>query len=108
MPTITIYHYADSTIELNTLIPELKELAAKELTCGEITLQSTEMSVRIVSVSGEMIGDVEIEIHAHAFDERVQRQDEICTIIRSFVMEQRPHLRDVRVWLVLSQLGHSW
>jgi hypothetical protein len=55
-----------------------------------------------------MIGALELEIHAHAFPDRVLRQDAICNTVRHFVQDRLPNIGDVRVWLVLSELGHSW
>lgn len=54
-----------------------------------------------------MIAELEAEITAHAFGERVDKQDEICLHIRSFLMK-KIMAADVRVWLLLPQLGHSW
>ncbi len=55
-----------------------------------------------------MIADIELEIFAHAFKERVEKQDEICMTIRNHILKNVHELKDVRVWLVLSELGHSW
>lgn len=108
MPTVNIYQPASFSADIKPLISELKELIARELTCGDLAITDKEVSVRIITVGGEMIGELEIDIHAHEFEARVVRQDEICKVVRSFVMDKLPSVRDVRVWLVLSQLGHSW
>lgn len=109
MPTVNIFHRPDTrTDQFKYLLPELKVYIAKELSCGDITLTPEEVSVRLISVAGEgMIAPVELEITAHAFDERIEKQDEICLHIRDFI---KPHMdgQDVRVWLLLPQLGHSW
>lgn len=75
MPTVNIY-YRDETqsIRVKEITPDLKEFVAKELTCGEITLKSDEVSVRLVKVEGNgMIGEVEAEVSAFAFDERIKK-----------------------------------
>lgn len=108
MPTVNLYQYDDSKIDLSPRVPFLKQLVARELTCGELAITESEISVRILSVSGAMIGDVEIEIHAHAFEERVKKQDDICRDIRSALLDVEPDIKDIRVWLMLSELGHSW
>ena len=109
MPTINIYksggEYDD---QLNHLINELKELVAKELSGNSIQLDTNEVSVRIIDVAGNggMLAKVEVEINAAAFDERVKRQDQICLEIQKFLIERLS--TDVKVWLILSELGHSW
>lgn len=108
MPTVNIYSYDEATDELRMIIDDLKTLLAKELTSSELPLSPGEISVRCLQVSGQMIGAVEIEIHAHAFADRVSRQDAICNAVRLFVQERLPNIGDVRVWLILSELGHSW
>lgn len=55
-----------------------------------------------------MIAPVEIEITAHAFPERIDKQDEICLRIRDFLKQGLRAQEDIRVWLLLPQLGHSW
>ena len=55
-----------------------------------------------------MIGEVEVEITAHAFSERVQKQDEICLEVMKYIQENVPSIGNVKVWLKLSELGHSW
>lgn len=107
MPTVNIY-YNDASNVSDLIVQKLKALVAKELTCGKLVISDKEVSVRIIQVTGTMIASIEVEIHAHAFDDRVRRQDDICNAIRTFIMESLPAVGDVRVWLVLSQLGHSW
>jgi hypothetical protein len=91
------------------LIKELKNFIAKELTCKDIKLKSEEVSIRLVVIKGDgMIGNVEIDIKAHAFKERVKRQDEICLNIMRYIQKKIPSIGTVKVWLALSELGHSW
>jgi hypothetical protein len=111
MPTANVYSSdtasQDSLVKLGT---SLRELLARELTCGDITLDPNEISIRFLSVTtnASMIAPVEIEIMAHAFGDRTKRADTICLIVRDFVKEKIPSIKDVRVWLVLAELGHSW
>jgi len=110
MPTVNIF-YKDSEKEpaLKTLIGKLKDFIAQELTCGDIKLKPSEISVRLIRISGgEMIGAVEVEIAAHSFAERIKRQDEICLKIMDYLQQENPSLGEVKVWLQLSKLGHSW
>ena len=108
MPTINIYRSTkefDSELELVT--PALKELVAKELSGESIQLSINEVSVRVIDVSGKgMLAKVELEIHAAAFEERVKRQDEICLSIQKYLEDALD--TDANVWLILSELGHSW
>lgn len=109
MPTVNIFHQStDIADQLNDLAPELKTYIAKELSCGDITLSADEVSVRLVATVGTgMIAPIEVEVTAHAFGKRIEKQDEICLHIRDFI---KPRLgsQDVHVWLLLPQLGHSW
>jgi len=109
MPTVNIFYQSGVQIDqLNDLLPELKTYIAQELSCGDIALTPDEVSVRFMAVTGgSMIAPIELEITAHAFGERIEKQDEICLRIRDFI---KPHLdgQEVRVWLLLPQLGHSW
>jgi len=109
MPTVNVfYRNAEQQSQLVALTPKLKEYISKELTCGDITLTSREVSVRLVHVYGEgMLGSVEIEVTAHSFAERVDRQDAICLAIANYMKKQASSLGEVNVWLILSQLGHS-
>ena len=109
MPTMNIFYQnqAHAAI-LGQHLSDIKELIATELTCGDIALSPNEVSIRFLQTSGSgMIAQLEVEITAHAFDERVAKQDEICLRVRSFLMELLPET-DIRAWLLLPQLGHSW
>jgi len=110
MPTVNVFYRESSEIEaLEKLIPKLKEYLADKLTCGDIKLTPEEISIRLIRINGgEMIGDVELEITAHAFPERVKKQDEICLKVADYLKEKLPSLGGVKVWLKLSELGHSW
>lgn len=108
MPTVNIYGYKNVMEEFEGFLDDFKILVAKELSCNALELSPGEISVRFISVSGRMIADVEIEVAAHAFGDRIIRQDDICNIIRTFVKTHLSNLGDVRVWLMLSELGHSW
>lgn len=109
MPTVNIFHHsAENITKLRDLVPTLKAHIAKELSCGDITLGPDEVSVRLITTTGTgMIAPIEVEVTAHAFDERIDKQNEICLRIRDF-MKAKLDGQDVRVWLLLPQLGHSW
>jgi len=110
MPTVNVYYKNRNNFDaLVSFIPKLKEYIADKLSCGDKELTSDEISIRLISVDGDaMIGSIELEITAHAFKERVDRQDEICREVREYIMKEIPSLGDVRVWLKLCELGHSW
>jgi hypothetical protein len=110
VPTTNIYTsdkgFHDSLI---SLAPELRKLLARELTCGERALAPTEISIRVLSAAGQaMIAPIEVEITAHAYGDRAARADKICLLVREFLKQQIPSVEDVRVWLILAELGHSW
>ena len=96
----------------------LREFIAEELSCGEIALGPHEVSVRLLDVRGKgMIAPIEIEVKAFAFEERKKRADEFCLALQKLIaasvnQSARAHrkvtIADVQVWLVLTELGHSW
>ena len=108
MPTVNIF-YTEQAKEFSDLSKKLKPYLAEKLSCGDKKLTPEEISIRLIQIDeGDMIGRVEVEIKAHAFKERVEEQDEICNDVRNYIMKKYPSLGDVRVWLILSELGHSW
>lgn len=108
MPTVNIYQAnKDYEYALEQLTPSLKELVAKELSGKDIQLDIDEISVRLIQVNGKgMLAKVELEIHAAAFEDRIKQQDETCLKIQHFLKDALQI--EVKVWLVLSELGHSW
>lgn len=109
MPTVNVYASDRDSATLNSISPELKRCVAAELSCKHFELTADAVSIRIISIDrGAMIAAVEIEMAAHAFPERVVRQDEICRNVMDCVKRAAPSLADVRVWLTLCELGHSW
>ena len=110
MPTVNIF-YTEAAQEkkLDALIAKLKTYIAAALSCGEKKLSSDEISIRLIRVGGRgMLGSVEVEITAHAFAERVKQQDAICLDVADYIKKENPLLGDVKVWLLLCELGHSW
>lgn len=110
MPTVNVFYQSEATKDFLRELPgKLKSHLAEKLSCGEITLTPNEVTVRFINVNGEgMIGEMEIEITAHAFAERVKKQDKICRELRAYILKEYPSLSDVRIWLILCELGHSW
>lgn len=108
MPLINIYF--KEGVDIAILQPHassLKVYLADRLSGKEIHLTPEEVSIRFLNViGGEMIADIEVEIAAHAFEARVLEQDAICLDVMKFLKEQAN--AEVKVWLKLSQLGHSW
>ena len=109
MPTVNIYfRKVENQKRLQGLTPDLKKYLAEELTCGDITLSPSEISIRFLNIAGgEMSADIELEITAHAFHERIGKQDEICLRVMDYI-KRESGIENVRVWLKLSNLGHSW
>jgi hypothetical protein len=109
MPTVNIYCKNEKDhSRLKPFLFKLKTYLAEALTCDNIKLVSGEISIKLVSADGEqMMGDIEIEITAHAFPARVEKQDEICKKTTAYVKQALPYLGDVKTWLLLGQLGHS-
>ncbi len=55
-----------------------------------------------------MISPIEIEITAAAYKERVEKQDQICLNIAKYLQDKDPSFGEIKVWLILTELGHSW
>ena len=110
MPTINTYHKDEQFIaQIKKITPDIKQYLADQLTCNDIRLQSNEVSLRLLQSNGNgMLAPLEMEIHAASFKERIEKQDEICLNIQKFLLEKIDDLPDVKVWLILSELGHSW
>ena|SRR6185437_15669976 len=109
MPTVNTYFEDEGLVpKLDAITPDLKIVVADQLTCGDRALQPYEVTVRkILSLGRGMMADVEMDIYAAAYKDRVDRQDEICRFIRGFVLDKLEAINDVQVWLPLSELGHS-
>lgn len=109
MPTVNIFYNNDQDEQrLDGISSELKSQVANLLTCGDINLSSDEVSVRLIKNRGDgMLAPIELEITAAAFKERVEQQDEICLKIQK-ILKDKLNAPDIKVWLVLSELGHSW
>lgn len=110
MPTANIYYQdAAQRSVLVALLRDLRAFLAERLTCGSKKLSRDEISVRLIEVTGaEMIGAIEMEVTAHAFAERVMRQDMICHEIATYLRRNLPMVANVQVWLLLCELGHSY
>jgi len=108
MPTVNVYYKTavqHTAVEAQT--EELRDFLAQMLTCGEISLRPDEISIRLLGTSSAGTrGDIELDITAHAFQERVDQQDEICIKTKDFLESLMPEYR-IEVWLALPQLGHS-
>jgi hypothetical protein len=94
---------------IQQMLEDLPLFLSQILSGDAIKLNPNEISVRVIPVTvGKMIAPIEIEIIAHAFDDRVEKQDAISSSVRMFLLEKYPACEDIRVWLQLSELGHSW
>ena len=116
MPTVNIF-YKDigegkdvaRQLSLDSIGDDLKIFIAQELTCKEIKLKPEEISIRLINAGGDgMISPIEIEITAHAYKERVEKQDQICLNIAKYLQDKNPTFGGIKVWLILTELGHSW
>lgn len=108
MPSMNIYTNRERVGCLESILPDLREFTARELSCGDRKLAANEMSLRIIVPDASLpIADTELEIKAHSYHERVNRQDEICQSIKNYVQRTCPKAGSVYVWLQLSELGHS-
>jgi len=109
MPTVNVYYQKTGNLrKLDALVPKMKNYFAEKLTCGDISLTPEEISVRFIEIKGKgMIGNIELEIKAHAFGERIKNQDKVCLDAVAFIKKEIPSIKNVKIWLQLSELGHS-
>lgn len=111
MPTVNLY-YRNKSIEsgIADIIKPLKSYIAKKLTCGEISLSPEEVSIRVmhVALGGGMMADIELDVTAASFRERVDGQDQICLDVQAYIKQQITSVAEVNVWLNLHELGHSF
>ena len=110
MPTVNIFFKEENDIhKLDAIAPQLREYLADKLSCSSKKLTPSEISIRFIKTDGgEMIAGIELEITAHAFPERVEKQDKICLEIAGYIKEKIPAIKELQVWLKLYELGHSW
>jgi len=108
MPSVNIYTNRERVKSLEKILSDLRKYTAEVLTCGDKTLASDEISLRILVPEVAMQkADTEMEIKAYQFPDRINKQDEICLSIQNYVHNQCPEAGSVYVWLILSELGHS-
>ena len=101
MPSVNIYTNQNRVKSLEKILPELRDYTAQ-------TLSGREISLRVIVPEVAMQkADTEMEIKAYQFQERIDKQDDICLSIQNYVQNKCPGAGSVYVWLVLSQLGHS-
>ncbi len=111
MPTVNLYYRnREHEPQISDAIDPLKCFIAEKLTCGAIALSPEEVSIRGIHVAlGKgMIADVEMDITAASFQDRVDKQDEICLDVQAFSKAHITDADDVKVWLNLHELGHSF
>ncbi|HIH32192.1 TPA: hypothetical protein HA235_05780 [Candidatus Woesearchaeota archaeon] len=108
MPSVNIYTNQNRVKSLEKILPELRDYTAQTLSGREKKLASDEISLRVIVPEVAMQkADTEMEIKAYQFQERIDKQDDICLSIQNYVQNKCPGAGSVYVWLVLSQLGHS-
>lgn len=107
MPAVNLY-WATEKISQEQIIL-LKQYIAELLSCHDRVLDSSEISIRVINTSVQhMIADIECDIYAYNYPERIEKQDEICNKIREYLLQHTQWLTDARVWLILSELWHSF
>lgn len=120
MPTANVY-YSDwcATARLPHIAPKFKDYIAHKLTCGDIKLRQNEVTVRFIKVNpiptvevkgigfvDDMLGDLEVDITAHAFPDRIRDKDKICADVKKWLRKEAK-VKNPRVWLRLCELGHD-
>ena len=111
MPTVAIY-YRNNTDEsaIKDLIASIKSFIAERISCSDILVTPDAVSVRMVYVEhGDgMLADIELDITAANFPERIKKQDQICLDVQAYVKQRVAGTTSVNVWLKLHELGHSF
>lgn len=108
MPSVNIYTDLNRVSHLESILPGLREVIARELSCTERKLGADEVSLRVLIPEASLrIGTTEIEINAHNYAERVKRQDDVCKSVKAYIKSECPRAGLTYVWLQLSELGHS-
>ena len=108
MPTVNIYA-ATATLgnDVAEISDDLATTIATSLSTSGGLLDGAHVSLRVfIPNRSFMIAPIELEITAHAFPERVERQDEICGELRAWL--ERRLASECRVWLSLNQLGYGY
>ncbi len=111
MPTANLYYRKkEHEPQIADIIKPMKAFIAEKLTCGDISLSPEEVSIRVIytALSDGMIADIEMDITAAPFQARVDKQDEICLEIQAFAKTQISGADDIKIWLNLHELGHSF
>lgn len=110
MPTVNLfYRNREHEPQIVAAMAPLKQHIAEQLTCGDITLSPEEVSIRaLYSLGDGMIADIEMDLTAAPFQQRIDNQDEICLSVQSYAKEKMPNAKEVKVWLCLHELGHSF
>jgi hypothetical protein len=89
---------------------KIKKHLAKKLSCTEMNLSATDISIRVLTdeAGNGMLKPVEVDIIAYNFPSRVARKDEISLEISKYFQEEIFHSeRKPDVMLILSELGTS-
>ena len=109
MPVVNTYYREPRFFaDLSAASPALQTYVAEQLTCGDRILQPHEVSIRLLEALGKsMLANVEMDIFAASYQDRVDNQDQICRNVKQFVLEHVSGLEDTNVWLMLGELGHS-
>lgn len=109
MPLVTIYISKEEHKEfLSKILDEFNEFTAKALSCQNRELNLNEMSIRVCkSEICKPISNIEVVVMVYSYQERIDRQDEICRELKEFLLEKCNNKFSVSVWLQLSELGYS-
>ena len=109
MPVVNVnYQRTEDLLQLDAKTRTLTQYFSEALSCTERKLKPNEISLRYHKVEGNgMLRNVEFDIMAFAYPERVKRQDEICRDARVFIEKEVPSVAPVYVFLQLSEFGMS-
>ncbi len=105
MPIVNIYGKSDDMDCVRRDVNYTRTIVSQCLSVKEWPIDQDHISLRLLPVEGQLIGELEIVISAHQFDERLAQKDEVCRYLRS-AFEKR-WSKEVRVWLHLVEMGYG-
>ncbi len=108
MPLVNIF-CSDSSLhgQISGHLDKIQAVIANALSCAENTPSSDDIRIRGVHLDfNSKIAQIEIDIFAYDFEERVRRQDEIAKEIEAEIIKIVGYPK-VKVFPIFCKIGHS-
>ena len=109
MPPVNIYTSKERVEPIAQVFDGLAGIIAKELTCSDRQLNPEDIQLQILVPEITYNSPAtRVDIYAAPYSKRVERQDIICTNVQQYLRENCPQTGDVKVFLILAELGYSF